>query len=100
MLMDKELAESVLTTLTKLRIELQAVRWAMWYAIDAWENRKPWGVGFVHGQATHSTDVGTSLVEEGRRIENDRETRGMNNAVPRIEDTLRRAIAALANDEG
>ena len=61
----------------KLRHELQAVRWAMWYAIDAWNNEKPWGIGFG-GLDCHETDVGISLVKEGRTQEREREARGMN----------------------
>jgi hypothetical protein len=62
--------------LAKLRRELQATRWAMWWVIDAWEKGKPWGDGHGGLEAT-PTDVGLSLVREGREIEEELERKGL-----------------------
>ena len=85
-----EQVKQLYADIVKLRQELQAVRWAMWYAIDAWENQKPWGVGFG-GLESHATDVGISLVREGRQTEVDREVRGMNEPM-KIEAMLVEAL--------
>ena len=74
--MDHELAERLYTTFKKLRMELQAVRWAMWYAIDAWEQGKPFHLACA--KSDHATDIGISLVHEGRLTEQQREAKGLN----------------------
>ena len=90
--MDDQLICKALKTIRALATELQACRWALWNAIDGWENRKEWGMGFG-GPETNATDVGLSLVHEGRRVEAERDARGMNEPM-KIEAEL---VAALSD---
>lgn len=60
----------------RIEREVQATRWAMWHVIDALWSGNP-----IDGQwnSAHETDVGIALVEEGRRREQEREAKGLNN---------------------
>lgn len=96
--MDTDRLEKMHARFVKLRQELQAIRWALWYAVDAWENGKPWGEGFG-GPGAHATEVGISLVGEGRRTEQEREAKGMNDPMSIEKELLFELKAAQPPDE-
>ena len=77
------------TVFAKLRRELQATRWAMWWAIDAWREKRRWGDGHG-GRETTPTDLGRSLVGEGRKMEDIRESKNVNELTKAEEDLLSR----------
>lgn len=83
--MERELFRKAAKTITELADELNAVRWAAWYAVDAWRNKKSWGIGFG-GPETHETDVMISLVKEGRTREAERWTHQMNSKITIVKE--------------
>ena len=70
--MNAEEARRVLKNFKSLALELQAVRFAMWKAIDEWQVGKPF-------PDEHETDVGLKFVHMGRLYEQEREAKGLNN---------------------